>query len=271
MRHNLHLLKSIKRNDCVVIVDSTRSGKRYPDSMSKTIPIWCAVLNSALQLVENCESGLFLPYWVPLQERDRIIDCLPEFVDAFKSTFDFMLDELRETVIKPLRVIWLRPESHWSIEQCNAVGASFHAVFCLSVSLLEEEVEQTNRRGWHYIQGAGDDEENWVSVNGVDITPRMLWKYRELFVECIEQGGCLQDMVHELDQSNDCLNVEPLLLDTIDSLFQLWICKDIIRISLISSECPCVVVLEPGTCYTVSPSKVHLPLFITVSLYRWSH
>jgi tRNA A64-2'-O-ribosylphosphate transferase len=31
----------------MIIVDSTRSGKRLPDALSKTIPIWCAVINRA--------------------------------------------------------------------------------------------------------------------------------------------------------------------------------------------------------------------------------
>ena len=31
-----------------VLIDSTRRGKRYPDALSKTVPIWCAVLNLSL-------------------------------------------------------------------------------------------------------------------------------------------------------------------------------------------------------------------------------
>lgn len=30
-------------------MDSTRKGKRFPDSMSKTIPIWTCVLNRAIK------------------------------------------------------------------------------------------------------------------------------------------------------------------------------------------------------------------------------
>ena len=30
-----------------ILVDSTRRGKRYPDALAKTVPIWCAVLNRA--------------------------------------------------------------------------------------------------------------------------------------------------------------------------------------------------------------------------------
>jgi tRNA A64-2'-O-ribosylphosphate transferase len=36
--------------DRIIIVDSTRSGKRFPDALSKTIPIWCAVINRAVVL-----------------------------------------------------------------------------------------------------------------------------------------------------------------------------------------------------------------------------
>lgn len=31
-----------------MIIDSTRRGKRFPDSMSKTIPIWTCVLNRSV-------------------------------------------------------------------------------------------------------------------------------------------------------------------------------------------------------------------------------
>lgn len=35
----------------MTLVDSTRSGKRIPDALSKTIPIWCAVINRAMLCV----------------------------------------------------------------------------------------------------------------------------------------------------------------------------------------------------------------------------
>lgn len=31
-------------------MDSTRAGKRIPDALSKTVPIWCAVVNRAIRL-----------------------------------------------------------------------------------------------------------------------------------------------------------------------------------------------------------------------------
>lgn len=45
-----------------IIVDSTRRGKRFPDSMSKTIPIWTCVLNRSifnyLNKLSNADASL---------------------------------------------------------------------------------------------------------------------------------------------------------------------------------------------------------------------
>ena len=40
--------KLITLKDSCIIVDSTRRGKRMPDALSKTIPIWCVVINMLL-------------------------------------------------------------------------------------------------------------------------------------------------------------------------------------------------------------------------------
>lgn len=45
-----------------IIVDSTRKGKRFPDSMSKTIPIWTCVLNWSVYNYRKkmCNGGVVL-------------------------------------------------------------------------------------------------------------------------------------------------------------------------------------------------------------------
>ena len=47
-RGNLHLLDIIHKHQGCIIVDSTRRGKRIPDSLSKTVPIWCCAINRAI-------------------------------------------------------------------------------------------------------------------------------------------------------------------------------------------------------------------------------
>ncbi|KAF9185230.1 hypothetical protein BGZ51_002718 [Haplosporangium sp. Z 767] len=43
------LLQIDRRAYRCIIVDSTRKGKRVPDALSKTIPIWCATINNAVR------------------------------------------------------------------------------------------------------------------------------------------------------------------------------------------------------------------------------
>lgn len=44
-RLNLQLLDVVEKWGGAVIVDSTRRGKSMPDALSKTVPIWCCVIN----------------------------------------------------------------------------------------------------------------------------------------------------------------------------------------------------------------------------------
>lgn len=47
-RLNLQLLDVVEKWGGAVIVDSTRRGKSMPDALSKTVPIWCCVINRAV-------------------------------------------------------------------------------------------------------------------------------------------------------------------------------------------------------------------------------
>ncbi|GAQ80688.1 initiator tRNA phosphoribosyl transferase family protein [Klebsormidium nitens] len=54
-RLNIHVAELAARHGGCIIVDATRRGKRYPDSLSKTVPIWCCVLNRALEEIRREE------------------------------------------------------------------------------------------------------------------------------------------------------------------------------------------------------------------------
>lgn len=53
----------------IVLVDSTRSGKKMPDALSKTVPTWCAVVNRAIclkyptarQMCKDWDNELYTP------------------------------------------------------------------------------------------------------------------------------------------------------------------------------------------------------------------
>lgn len=123
IRLNLNVLESALSSKGVIIVDSTRRGKRFPDALSKTIPIWCAVLNAAMFQCLYDEAidpyvWLFLPQWVTSSEKSCIKELLPKWVEQVTKNKQLMdhLQQLygerspeRET-FKPLRCVWITRE-----------------------------------------------------------------------------------------------------------------------------------------------------------------
>lgn len=89
-RLNLQLLDVVEKRGGAVIVDSTRRGKSMPDALSKTVPIWCCVINRAL-FGEIKDSGrrveelnLFTPTnAVGESEHAQIEKRVDGFVEAF--------------------------------------------------------------------------------------------------------------------------------------------------------------------------------------------
>ncbi|WVZ79802.1 hypothetical protein U9M48_027338, partial [Paspalum notatum var. saurae] len=167
-RLNLHLaLLAGERGGCV-IVDSTRRGKRFPDSMSKTIPIWCSVLNRAIERhrlraihkggkvnnevpsamlnvgaennsgSSNWDSSVHLPVWILGTEKNAIEGRIDEWTDLFESC-----------------------------------GADIHSLAIASASDGVATQRMSSEFSWHYIPGAGDDEESWAR----GLTPALFWKH----------------------------------------------------------------------------------------------
>lgn len=62
----------------MVLVDSTRGGKSIPDALSKTVPMWCAVINEALQLKGPNGKLITPPNRVSETEHDQMSALVPE-------------------------------------------------------------------------------------------------------------------------------------------------------------------------------------------------
>ncbi|KAI4141673.1 MAG: hypothetical protein LQ341_003456, partial [Variospora aurantia] len=84
-RLNLQVLDIVEKHGGCIIVDSTRRGKSMPDALSKTVPIWCAVMNSLL-LGESYEStGIYTAEdVVSPSEHSQIQARLDSFVEEAK-------------------------------------------------------------------------------------------------------------------------------------------------------------------------------------------
>ncbi|KAL8363901.1 hypothetical protein RB601_009585 [Gaeumannomyces tritici] len=220
-RLNLHLLPLIGRCDGCIIVDSTRRGKRIPDALSKTVPIWCCVLNRALfpDLPES-QRGLFVPpNAVSDSERSQMLARVPDFVASLER-LGLDLTALAAQLKKPLRPTWInRPEDDHPLAPLSAasvipadVGSStsndgdgdgdghppppvvevfeaFHPVICCTSSRRVAGAEMSESG---YIQGAGDDTENWAH----GLTPPVFWANAARLLTAPEAG--LPSLIREL-------------------------------------------------------------------------
>ncbi|KAF7289305.1 Initiator tRNA phosphoribosyl transferase [Mycena indigotica] len=170
-RPNLHLLPVAAENGGkgLILVDSTRAGKRFPDALSKTVPIWCAVLNRALLIRRSApgssswDTSLHTPPSIPTQEAAQITSRLDEWARELACS-SYSLPDLP----RPLRPIWVTPA---------------HSAFphppqdCIPIICASASAEGSIGRrahGFSYIQGAGDDHELW----GMGLTPELFWQHR---------------------------------------------------------------------------------------------
>ncbi|KAH6686348.1 initiator tRNA phosphoribosyl transferase [Plectosphaerella plurivora] len=210
-RLNLHLLDVIGKHDGCIIVDSTRRGKRMPDALSKTIPIWCAVLNRALfpSHTPGPRHALHTPpQVVSPSEHAQIAALLPKFLDAF---YDLDLDPhaLRSKISKPLRPFWVTPDSDLSAFEGSVIFEDYHPIVCCTASLRVAGGELTTmgssaRDGgsYVYVQGAGDDTENWAC----GLTAEIWWANVEKLLATEEAE--LPELIAELLRDSEARALE---------------------------------------------------------------
>ncbi|OZJ06981.1 hypothetical protein BZG36_00050 [Bifiguratus adelaidae] len=183
-RANLPLLETIERTHGCIIVDSTRKGKRIPDSLSKTVPIWCAVINrAAARLLQSAgldtstgwdESLYTLPSWISRSEHAQMESRLDTFVDKLLAT-PLAQSPLFLRLQKPLRPLWFTPSTRLYInDPPDYSSLPFFPVICLSASKM---VPGSGRlqNGYWYVQGGADDHELWAK----GLTPDLFWAHKD--------------------------------------------------------------------------------------------
>ncbi|KAJ7554870.1 hypothetical protein O6H91_05G013700 [Diphasiastrum complanatum] len=198
-RLNLHVASLAAERGGCMIVDATRKGKRFPDSMSKTIPIWACVINRTiadlrvtlpcdkfhtadsverrdeLGYCEFWDSALHLPVWVSKTEKTNIECRIDDWVQTLKTSgadLTFLIQTLR----KPLQPLWISQQSLiWLNEVPDAISWPFTPIILVSASHPTSSRIRvaTGGSSWAYIPGAADDEESWAR----GLTPALFWKH----------------------------------------------------------------------------------------------
>ncbi|EKM50028.1 uncharacterized protein PHACADRAFT_213797 [Phanerochaete carnosa HHB-10118-sp] len=200
-RPNVHLLPFIVQHGGLLLVDSTRSGKRMPDALSKTVPIWCAVVNRAMCMRhgkgDEWDVSLFTsPAAVSRQEHAQIETQLDDWARLLtNSSYDL------PNLTHSLRPLWVTPSTSLYPHLPPLSDGTFYPVVCISASKQIEEGFERRSNGFSYIQGSGDDHELWGQASILDdicgLTPDMFWRNRDriLNTDRFSLPGLIGDLV----------------------------------------------------------------------------
>ncbi|KAH7378376.1 initiator tRNA phosphoribosyl transferase-domain-containing protein [Phaeosphaeria sp. MPI-PUGE-AT-0046c] len=181
-RLNLQLLDVVRAYGGAVVVDSTRRGKSMPDALSKTVPIWCCVMNRVVFRSAGEEGlGMFTPpQAVSESERSQIEARIGGFVAQFLDICKPHIEEMREKMKKPLRPIWVTQQS--SLPESPPEFADFHPIVLCTASRRVHGAEVSEGG---YIQGAADDHEAWSH----GLTPPVFWKNKDVLLRTSEEDA----------------------------------------------------------------------------------
>ncbi|KAL8779129.1 MAG: hypothetical protein Q9213_007090 [Squamulea squamosa] len=179
-RLNLQILEVIGKHGGCIIVDSTRRGKSMPDALSKTIPIWCAVLNRLLFDKKDQTLGLYTPGYVVGRSEHSQIEAR---IDSFVSEANYLqldLSALRSHLSAPIRPFFVTP-NHPFPQLPPKAEAPYLPIICLTAS---RHVHGTENSEDNYIQGAGDDSEGWSH----GLTPALFWRHKDTLMSTIDEA-----------------------------------------------------------------------------------
>lgn len=182
-RLNLHLLPIINENGGIIVVDSTRRGKPMPDALLKTIPIWCAVVNTIFFGESPDGSWLRTPLIVPRSEHNSIEKLIPKFVENMKilKLFDGKTNKLDKPLI---------PRFFYPGCASEELDNDMFNICCVSVSKQVPVHKTIATRGddgtmvsFDYVQGAADDHELWVPKSLVRFDANGFWQVLDRLID----------------------------------------------------------------------------------------
>ncbi|KAG1856871.1 initiator tRNA phosphoribosyl transferase-domain-containing protein [Suillus tomentosus] len=131
-----------------------------PDALSKTVPIWCAVINRAVPKTtlninvdaDAWNTKLYTPPGVvSAQEHDQIEQKLDEWADISLSTSFHVLPKLQYLI----RTIWITPSTTIFPKFPDSDAEQrFYPIICISASKQVLEIEQglTPAQFWKHKQ-----------------------------------------------------------------------------------------------------------------------
>ncbi len=200
-RMNLKFLSTACGAGAALIIDASKT-KVQPDSFSKTIPIWCTVLNRVVlafeqsgvnhgveKKTEGWDTNLYTPPCISEEERGCIMEVLPERVQSVLDSGVIVDKEwFLNTLKKPLRCFWISNSNAKNEKDCwdepyttiQEAKARYTCIVCVSVSENTPQYrsrpakEGEGEEWYYYTPGAADDHEFKSWSQG--LTPGLFWK-----------------------------------------------------------------------------------------------
>ncbi|KAJ9295551.1 hypothetical protein DTO271G3_6007 [Paecilomyces variotii] len=186
-RLNLQILPVARDHGGCIIVDSTRRGKLMPDALSKTIPIWCAVMNRALFPSQTAYHAVqFPPDYLGPSEESQIERRIDGFVQALKA-LKVDIEGLRQSLGRPIQIAWANRSYLYPADLHKGDGYNLFVLCSASKRVHGAEMSEGG-----YIQGAGDDSESWAH----GLTPPVFWENKSTLLATDEEE--LPDRIQEL-------------------------------------------------------------------------
>ncbi|KAG7367071.1 Rit1 N-terminal domain containing protein [Nitzschia inconspicua] len=223
-RLNLPLLYRVITKDggCIIVDSSVR--KPLPDSFSRTIPIWAAVLNRIVLKYadelgissikrEMWDSELCTPEGiVSAEEHAKISSLIETRVETlYKSRAIVDPGRLVRALTKPLKVVWIDHKGNFfrtngrretNFTSSDSSVASYFVVVCWNPSCYQFEnhvpkkshVEWKEDPGYYYTPGAADDHESWANC----LTPALFWDHHETILHPSRNDEQVEEQIHHL-------------------------------------------------------------------------
>ena len=179
-----------------------------PDALSKTIPIWCCVVNRVLfpgmAKHELCTPPQAVSAYEHTQISKRVEGFLSEFMDTCKPDVKY----LRSKIQKPLRPLWVTQKSFLPDEPPSF--SDFHPIVLCTAS---RHVSGAEGSEGGYIQGAADDHEAWSQ----GLTPTLFWNHMPRFFRTNEEE--LPALIARLVKEDKNPDAVPLLVKPTSNLY----------------------------------------------------
>jgi tRNA A64-2'-O-ribosylphosphate transferase len=228
-RLNLNIIRLLTIHQACIIMDASTT-KILPDSFSRTIPIWAAVMNRIairyrrLYNISPCEhdhldgcTSLFTPDDVVAQdERDIILQMIDERVETlYQSQAIVNPLWLASVLLKPLRPIWLTPQSAAATSILplldDVMFHNYYVIICINCSdykAAKSTIEASgneNNEAFRYLPGAADDHESWAR----HLTPQLFWNnVRTILSSEHSMPSSFDNVLVSIAQQEICTNEE---------------------------------------------------------------